>query len=513
MTIFPDLTALAPQSATIETESGRATLTGGGPFRHEDIAVAVEGGRVRLTAAHTGVRFVKLRWAAELPAGCRFLGDAWERGYGDFEWRGFVFDRVMPWYFFALAGDTLAGYGVKTRPDAMCSFTCDPHGVTLHLDVRSGSDPVQPGGSTLTLCELVCGEYDAADLLAAQRAFLRRLATGAVFPAKKVYGFNNWYYAYGNSSREEILGNAAHLARLTKGLANRPFMVVDDGWQQLRCDGYIGGPWQGKPEYGDMKTLADEMAAMDVIPGVWFRPLQNRASALTADMYLNREENILDPSRQDVLDWIAQDVKTLCDWGYKLIKYDYSTNDLTGRWGMEMGVDFCGGHIHFADKTKTTARIIKELYRTIYEAAAGKAEILGCNCVGHLGVGYMHLNRTGDDTSGREFARTRRMGVNTLAFRMPQHGIFYDVDADCVGITEHIPWEQNEQWLKLLALSGTPLFVSVAPDLPTEEQNGTIARYLAAASGLTDIAVPMDVLDNTTPEQWRIAGETIRFRF
>ena len=514
MTAFPDITARLPDEIILATDGGRAELPGGAEVRFRDAAVTVDGGRITLTAEETGVSFLSLRWAAALPEGCRFLGDAWERGYGDFEWRGFVFDRVMPWYFFALAGGALAGYGVKTRPDAMCSFTCDPHGITLHLDVRCGGAPVRLGGRTLTLCELVCGEYGAEDLFAAQRAFLRRLAEGAVFPAQKVYGFNNWYYAYGESSRAEILGNASHLARLTEGLANRPFMVIDDGWQQLRYDGYIGGPWrQGKKEFGDMKTLAEEIAAMDVIPGIWYRPLQNRDTAIPEEWYRNRQDAILDPSRPEVLAYIAEDVRTLCGWGYRLIKYDFSTYDITGRWGPRMGTDFCDGGVRFADDTKTTAEIVKGLYRTICEAAAGKAEILGCNCVGHLGVGYMHLNRTGDDTSGRDFARTRRMGVNTLAFRMAQHGVFFDVDADCVGITEHIPWEKNEQWLKLLALSGTPLFVSVAPDLSTKEQNETIAKYLAVASDLTDVAVPLDVLDNTTPETWRIGGETVLFRF
>ena len=38
-------------------------------------------------------------------------------------------------------------------------------------------------------------------------------------------------------------------------------------------------------------------------------------------------------------------------------------------------------------------------------------------------------NRTGDDTSGRIWERTRRMGVNTLAFRLPQHNAFYHIDA------------------------------------------------------------------------------------
>ena len=513
MTLFPDITAL-PRTVTIETDGGGMELRGEETAVWNGVRVGFSDGRVTLRAPGCGVTFITLRWEAALPDGCRFLGDAWERGYGELEWRGFVFDRIMPWYFFALSGETLAGYGVKTGPDAMCSFTCDPRGITLRIDARSGGSPVRPGEGTLTLCELVCAEYDAKDPFAAQQAFLRRLAVGAVFPAKKVYGFNNWYYAYGESSREEILANAAHLARLTKGLENRPFMVIDDGWQQLRYDGYIGGPWRrGKKEFGDMASLAREIAAMDVIPGIWYRPLQNRDPALADEMYRDRAEDLLDPSRQDVLDYIAQDVKTLCEWGYRLIKYDYSTNDITARWGPQMGADFCRGDVRFADGTKTTAQIVKALYRTIYEAAEGKAEILGCNCVGHLGVGYMHLNRTGDDTSGVDFARTRRMGVNTLAFRMPQHGVFYDVDADCVGITARIPWEKNEQWLKLLALSGTPLFVSVSPDLPTAEQNAVLARYLAVAAQKTDVTVPLDALNDATPARWRVGGETVCFRF
>ena len=43
------------------------------------------------------------------------------------------------------------------------------------------------------------------------------------------------------------------------------------------------------------------------------------------------------------------------------------------------------------------------------------------------------------------------MGVNTLAFRMPQHSTFYSHDADCLGLTKDVPWALNEQWLRLLA--------------------------------------------------------------
>lgn len=71
------------------------------------------------------------------------------------------------------------------------------------------------------------------------------------------------------------------------------------------------------------------------------------------------------------------------------------------------------------------------------------ALILGCNTIGHLGAGYMHINRTADDTSGKCWERTRRIGINSLAFRLSQHRKFYEIDTDCVGIGGPIGWNDN----------------------------------------------------------------------
>ena len=55
------------------------------------------------------------------------------------------------------------------------------------------------------------------------------------------------------------------------------------------------------------------------------------------------------------------------------------------------------------------------------------------------------------------------MGVNTLAFRLPQHNRFFTVDADCVPCTPQTPWELNQRFLDLVARSGTALFLSIDP--------------------------------------------------
>ena len=45
----------------------------------------------------------------------------------------------------------------------------------------------------------------------------------------------------------------------------------------------------------------------------------------------------------------------------------------------------------FYDKSKTSAEIVVELYRAIYETAKEyHVMILGCNTIGHLGAGLMH---------------------------------------------------------------------------------------------------------------------------
>ena len=167
----------------------------------------------------------------------------------------------------------------------------------------------------------------------------------------------------------------------------------------------------------------------------------------------------------------------------------------------------------FFDETKTAAEIIVQFYRTILESAAPGTVILGCNVIGHLAAGLVHLNRTGDDTSGVEWERTKKMGVNTLAFRLPQHRAFFDMDADFVGITGKIDWRMNGQWLRILCQSGTPLFVSCQPG----EAKGTVEQELLSAFGRAsvqgDTLLPLDWMENTCPERWLLNGEEIHFQW
>ena len=85
---------------------------------------------------------------------------------------------------------------------------------------------------------------------------------------------------------------------------------------------------------------------------------------------------------------------------------------------------------------------------------------------------------------------------------MPQHGIFFDADADCVGIMGKIPWEWNRKWTELLALSGTSLFLSVKPGLPAKEEEKELSDFLEIASRRHQPAKPMDWEETSCPSHW-----------
>lgn len=222
-----------------------------------ELAETTHGLDVSITAQETPLKELVLRWDLDFPQGCRFLGGPWERGYGSQEWRGFAPDRVMAWYFAADNGQEVLCFGVKAQPHALCWWSADPHGFSLHLDLRCGGEGVKLRGRTLPAASVVFRRSGATAFQALQR-FFKELCPVPLLPDHPVYGSNNWYYAYGNSSHQDILQDADYLASLTQGLENRPYMVIDDGWQSLHNmePGYNGGPWrEGNEKFPDMVTL------------------------------------------------------------------------------------------------------------------------------------------------------------------------------------------------------------------------------------------------------------------
>ena len=462
-----------------------------------------------LTAQTSKVKWIKLRWNnLSWDKNVRFLGDAWERGYGDMEWKGMNPNRFMPWYFCAKSEAKSVCYGVKVRPSAMCFWQVDSLGMTLFLDVRCGGSGVNLKGRVIKLADVIACEMRDCTSFEAMQEFCGQMCEDPILPKYPVYGSNNWYYAYGKSSESEILADCDYILNLTKDIENKPYMVIDDCWQEHhRLNEYNGGPWtKGNEKFPDMKALAEKLVQKGVRPGIWVRLLLNEDENIKNEWRLSHN-NCIDPTNPEALNYIKEDIKRICNWGYTLIKHDFSTFDLFGKWGFQMSPLVTDDGWHFYDDSLTSAEVVKLLYKAILdasvEASNGEALILGCNTIGHLGAGYMHINRTGDDTSGVDWERTRFMGVNTLAFRLPQHGKFYEIDADCVGIDGGILWSMNKQWADVLAQSGTPLFISVRPNILNETEKQELHEILKVASKQEHHVIPVDWEETTCPEHWQ----------
>jgi alpha-galactosidase len=459
---------------------------------------------------------IRLHWPGTLPPTYRYMGDAWERTYGDLAWRPLEPERIFPWYFLATAGSSVLACGVKTNPAAFCFWQIDSSGITLWLDLRNGGSGVELGKRTLLVATVVTEDYEKQSPFQAARKFCRAMSDRGMSMPAPLYGGNNWYYAYGNSSSDAIRADTERIASYAPSGENRPFMVIDDGWAPYRTT----GPWkQGNARFTDMPALASAMLRLKVKPGLWLRPLTTREtisenwllkSEFSAARFSRQQMRTLDPTVTDAAEKIKSDVHLLCAWGYQLLKHDFSTYDLLGRWGFQMAAELTDSNWHFADRTRTNAEIFRAFYALLREAA-GAAHLLGCNTVGHLAAGLFEVQRTGDDTSGRDWSRTRKMGVNTLAFRAAQQGTFFDVDADCVGLTNAIPWSLNRQWLDLLSRSGTPLFVSAAPDAVGPDQHSALREAFARAATHQPVAEPLDWLQTNEPQHWRLGNATATF--
>jgi alpha-galactosidase len=461
-----------------------------------------------LAAPSTAIAAVHVRWRADVAPGLRALGDAWERSYGDLGWRNLIPQRVMPWYFATHDGVTSHAYGVKTNAGALCFWQLDPEGVSLWLNVANGGAGVELGQRRLVMATVVTRRGAEGEKgLQTVTGLCRAMCARASRPIVPIYGANDWCYSYGRSTAETILRDTEFIVELSPAGGVRPFSVIDGGWSN------------GTTAWPDMGKLAADIKQRTARPGIWIRPLEAPQDAarglLLPDLRFGEKkerarELAFDPTIPEAQERIRAKLREAAGWGYEMVKHDFSTYDLLGQWGFEMGPQPTLPAWSFNNRSWTNAEVIAELYALIRKAAGEHVLLDGCNTVGHLGQGIFDLQRTGDDTSGRQWERTRRMGVNTLAFRLPQHGTFYTLDADLVGITEAVPWEFNQQWLDVLARSGTATLVSAGPPARGRDQRAALrdAFQIAEAGGVA--AVPVDWTEASAPERWQGGAEKER---
>ena len=157
---------------------------------------------------------------------------------------------------------------------------------------------------------------------------------------------------------------------------NRPFAVIDDGWQPGRgADKAGAGTWdRGNEKFPDMPALAaDDPAAPARARASGFGRCRRRRTRPTAGG-CRATATCSIPTVPEVREKIADDIARIREWGFELIKHDYTTFDIFGRWGFQMGSALTRDGWTFASgPTRTTAEVIDDLYSTIRDGGRRRA--------------------------------------------------------------------------------------------------------------------------------------------
>lgn len=504
-------------------------VTNGNKFIYKDIEVTVKTSGnakgVYIQSPTQQLNSVRLKWRHNTASSAKYLGDHWERSYGDLQWKT-GFDSVKnPWYVIIHDAKQTACFGVKTGANSICWWGLDADSLELTLDTHSGGNGVLLGNRTLHAADIIASHGLPGETpFRTDHRFCGMMCEKPRLPKQPIYGINDWYFAYGNNNFDLIKQTTAMMSELVTDTDNKPFSVIDAGWATYSPLLPGDGGWNddfSKPndKFKDMHLLGDEIKKLGMRPGLWMRPLcarHDEKASLLAPKIPGRDDPknpTLDPTIPENIERIKRNFDFYRQWGYEMVKHDFSTYDITGRWGFEMKNSITIPGWNFNDRSKTTAEIILHLYRSIREAAGDGIYVIGCNTMSHLSAGIFEMCRIGDDTSGNEWARTRKMGVNTLAFRLPQHNKFYTVDGDCVGLTTKIEWSRNKQWLELLAESGAPLFISAQPEAMGEEQKAAVKKAFAQAAKVLPLGEPLDWMDTMLPEKWKLNGKVVEFNW
>jgi alpha-galactosidase len=503
-------------------------LSGSG-FTYKDVEVIIKtnanASGVYIQSPSIDLTGIRLKWKHQTNTSAKVLGDHWERTYGDMAWKAPDKGIKNPWYVLLNDDKHTACFGVKTGANTICWWVVNPDSIELTLDTHSGGSGVQLGTRKLHAADIVTTNSTTTEnAFATARRFCKLMCDKPRLPKQPVYGINDWYYAYGNNSAKLIKETTALMAELVTDTNNRPFSVVDAGWAEYSPFHPGDGGWNetySKPndKFKDMHLLGDEIKKLGMRPGLWIRPLcarhDEKASLLLPNIPGRDDPKspLLDPTIPENIERIKNYFDVYRQWGFEMVKHDYTTNDITGRWGFDMNNSITAPGWSFNDKSKTTAEVINHLYRSIRDAAGNDMYVIGCNTMSHLSAGQFELNRIGDDTSGKEWARTRKMGINTMGFRLPQHNTFYAVDGDCVGLTTDIPWEKNKQWMQLLAESSAPLFISAQTEALGTEQKLFIKECFAKAAKTQPIGEPLDWVTNPFPSKWKLNNREVDFNW
>jgi alpha-galactosidase len=211
---------------------------------------------VDISSPTKNIKNIKIQWAIQQSKSSLYLGDDWERSYGDLSWQKLNSTRIMPWYFMVFDGNVCKGYGVMTGCRSFASWNITKDSISLNLDTRNGTKGVELGTRILRAAEIICYTSKIGDnAFSSAINFCKLMSPHPRLPKLPVYGINDWYFAYGNNSAALIMETVNLMAPLAKDKKNPPFCVIDDGW--IKKDTGLNYNWSSNYAESNAITFGD----------------------------------------------------------------------------------------------------------------------------------------------------------------------------------------------------------------------------------------------------------------
>ena len=331
-------------------------------------------------------------------------------------------------------------------------------------------------------------------------------------------GWCSWYFHFTKVTADDV---RASLAVIAADGRNGPefgceYVMVDDGHQRA-----IGDWLDPNEKFPDgLDGLAGSVRDAGLDAGIWWAPfivdprsevarshpdwlVRNRRGRPIVGLFnpawaLDRPMRVLDTTRPEVLEHLAEVAGRIAGWGFTIQKLDF------------LFAAALPGVRH--DTTATRAASLRRGLEAVRVGAGDDSFLLGCGCPLGPAVGVVDAMRIGADVApywsnaidriggrGRHGLATRNAVVNTLT-RSVLDGHWWLNDPDCLMVRDadtRLSDEEVQTLATVIGLTDGMVVLSDRMDRLPAHRRAMVARVRALAGGRAEV---LDLFERDRPE-------------
>ena len=316
-------------------------------------------------------------------------------------------------------------------------------------------------------------------------------------------GWASWYDYFAEVTEQDMLEN---LERQRDRYLSEGFEVcqLDDGYMKR------WGDWQDTNDRfpSGLAALSQTIHEAGLVPGIWLAPLMadrlSKVARRHPDWFLKDAQGgplyvgdffmgkklTLDITHPDAAAWMAQEIRTMVEQGYRYLKLDF----------------LFAGAVEAArfDPDVTSMEAYALACDAFREAAGPNVYLLASGQPFLPSAGRFHAARTSSDISGSPIDRPNlRMAHNIARYnaaRFFAEGNWFDTDPDQLLIRPPLTDENAEIVLASNLLLGANLWLGDAlVDLPAYRESLILSEFTRDLESLAGPTIPLDLFDAACP--------------